>query len=67
MDDNDSYASDFERNDEPQDYFLEEFGKLKLQYNPYKVGTFSGSGGVTYVVMLAQTELIVFIIQAVFK
>ena len=67
MDDADSYGSDFDRNEQPQDYFLEEFGKLKLQYNPYKVGVFSGSGGVTYVVMLAQTELIVFIIQAVFK
>ena len=51
----------------PQDYYLEEFGKLKLQYDPYKVGVFSGSGGVTYVVMLVQSELIVFIIQAVFK
>ena len=51
----------------PQDYYLEEFGKLKLQYDPYKVGVFSGSGGVTYVVLLVQTELIVFIIQAVYK
>ena len=46
----------------PQDYYLEEFGKLKLQYDPYKVGVFSGSGGVTYVVLLVQNELIVFII-----
>ena len=57
----------FEEDERPQDYSLEEFGKLKLQYCPYKVGVFSGSGGVTYVVMLAHLELIVFIIQAVFK
>lgn len=68
LDDADSCGSQFDEIDEqPQDYYLEEFGKLKLQYDPYKVGVFSGSGGVTYVVMLVQSELIVFIIQAVFK
>ena len=52
---------------EQQEYYLEEFGKLQLNYFPDKVGIFSGMNGVTYVLMTQKSELIVFIIQAIFK
>ena len=46
---------------------MEEFGKLKLDYYPERIGVFSGSNGVAYVLMAVKNELIVFIIQAIFK
>jgi len=52
---------------EHSEYFLEEFGKLKLKYFPDKLGIFSGLNGTTYVLMSMASDLIVFIIQAVFK
>ena len=50
-----------------QEYFLEEFGKLKLPYFPEKIGLFSGTNGINYILMSMDRDLIVFIIQAIFK
>ena len=47
---------------EKQDYYLDEFGKLQLPYSPSKIGIFSGSLGVTYIMMSVDTNIIVFVI-----
>ena len=38
-----------------------------MNYFPDKVEIFSGTNGVSYVLMLQKKELVVFIIQAIFK
>ena len=48
-------------------YFLELFGSCPLPYFPDKIGVFSGSNAMTYLLMTVENELIVLLIQAVLK
>lgn len=52
---------------EDKDFYLEEFGKLSLNYFPDKVQVFSGLAGTTYVLMSVEKDLVVFVIQSVVK
>ena len=48
--------------DAKQEYFLEEFGKLRLPYAPERIGVHTGSKGEAYVLLAMNRELVVFII-----
>ena len=49
------------------EYFLEEFGKLNLDYFPDKLGVFTGLNGTTFVLMSVDKDLVVFVIHTVLK
>ena len=48
-------------------FFLEEFGKLNLPYKPFAVKVCSSSNGATYVLLVEEQSLVVFIISPVYK
>lgn len=50
-----------------EEYFLELFGQCPLPYFPDKIGVFSGSNAITYLLMTVDKELIVLLIQSVLK
>ena len=53
---------DAEYEQERGEYYLDEFGKLELNYNAEKIGVFAGLHGTTFVLMTVGQDLIVFII-----
>ena len=53
---------DDEYEPERGEYYLDEFGKLELNYNAERIGVFAGLNGTTFVLMTVGQDLIVFII-----
>ena len=62
VEEEESRVSQEDEEDEEQGYYLEEFGKLQLPYDPEKIGVFHGSNNTTYIGLIAKSELIIFII-----